>query len=220
MGSTERRERHRVSLRREILDAASRLFVEEGYERLTMRRLAERIEYSPTTIYLHFRDKHELLAAVCDETFAELEARLERLVRAPAAPLGALRDALRMYVEFGLANPDPYTATFLRPLPPEKNEESARSAGARVVGLLRQCVQACVDGGDIRTADADLTAQSLWASVHGVTSLCLTKRDHPSAGRKALIDHTIDTLIAGLKTPVPAPRTPPQARSQPLDFMD
>jgi AcrR family transcriptional regulator len=84
MGTTDRRTRHRASLRREILDAASRLFVEEGYDRVTMRGVAQRIEYSPTTIYLHFKDKAELFGAVCEETFSQLSERLETLKRGNA----------------------------------------------------------------------------------------------------------------------------------------
>ena len=56
MGSNERRERERLELRQLILDAARELFVEEGYDAVTMRRIAEKIEYTPTTIYLHFKD--------------------------------------------------------------------------------------------------------------------------------------------------------------------
>ena len=117
MGTSERRQRHRASLKREILDAASRLFVEEGFERVTMRRIAAQIEYSPTTIYLYFKDKNELLSAVCEETFSQLAVKLERLQKTSGTPLGYLREGLRTYVDFGLANPNQYTVTFLRPIP-------------------------------------------------------------------------------------------------------
>ena len=138
MGTSDRRERHRASLRREILEAASRLFVEEGYQRLTMRRLAERIEYSPTTIYLHFKDKDELLRAVCDETFSQLAGKLERIRTSSTSPLSYLREGLKTYVEFGLANRHQYAATFLRPIPAGKTPEFEDSAGDKAFGLLRQ----------------------------------------------------------------------------------
>src|SRR5512137_2656837 len=123
MSTADRRQRHRAYLRREILDAASQLFVEEGFQRVTMRRIAERIEYSPTTIYLYFKDKNELLTAVCEETFSQLAGRLERLSKSSTSPLGYLREGLKTYVEFGLANPDQYAATFLRPIPAGKTAE-------------------------------------------------------------------------------------------------
>ena len=205
MSTSERRQRHRASLRREILEAASRLFVEEGYEGLTMRRLAERIEYSPTTIYLYYKDKDELLQAVCEEAFSQLVGKLERLQKASSTPLGYLREALRTYVDFGLANPDQYAAAFLRPIQAEKTPEFENSAGARTFGLLREAVGACAGSGDIQTADAEATAQALWAAAHGITSLFISGQRVPFVARQALVDHTIDTLIAGLKTPSAAP---------------
>jgi AcrR family transcriptional regulator len=225
MGTADRRERHRASLRGEILEAASRLFVEEGFDRVTMRRIAARIEYSPTTIYLHFKDKNELLRAVCEEAFSQLAGKLERLQRAPGTPLGKLREGLRTYVDFGLANPSQYTVTFLRPMPGERGAEDAaggfeQSIGGRAFDLLRQGVRACVESGDIKTASIDMTAQALWASLHGLTALLITTKGLPPAARPALVDHTIDTLIAGLKTPTAAPRTPSHPRSKKWDFMD
>ena len=221
MATTERRQRHRASLRREILDAASRLFVEEGFERVTMRRVAAQIEYSPTTIYLHFKDKEELLRAVCDETFSQLAGKLERLLKAPGTPLSKLREGLRTYVDFGLANPNLYTVSFLRPLPAGKTPEFEDSARATAFGLLRQGVGACVESGDIRTASVDMTAQALWAGVHGLTALLITEPGLSPDSRTALVDHTIDTLIAGLRTPAPAaPRTAVQPKSKKWDFMD
>ena len=166
MGTSERRQRHRASLRREILEAASRLFVEEGYHRLTMRRLADRIEYSPTTIYLHFKDKDELLRAVCDETFSQLAGKLERLQKTSGTPLGYLREGLRTCIEFSLAHPNQYAVTFLRPSLGERREGGAaagveQSIGGRTFDLLRQGVKACAESGDIHTASVEATAQAL-----------------------------------------------------------
>ena len=184
MGTTDRRQRHRASLRREILDAASQLFVEEGYHRLTMRRLAERIEYSPTTIYLYFKDKNELLAAVCEETFSRLAGKLERLQKTAGTPLGRLRDGLRTYVEFGLAHPNQYLVTFMSPSPGLDGASFEGSAGSRAFDTLRQSVRACSENGDIHTADVEMTAQALWAAVHGLTSLFITMRvSRSSPGR-------------------------------------
>jgi len=70
MGVRERRARQRKFLRQEILDAASELFVRNGFENVSMRSIANKIEYSPTAIYHYFRDRAELLDQVCQETFA------------------------------------------------------------------------------------------------------------------------------------------------------
>ena len=220
MGTSERRNRHRASLRQEILNAASQLFVEEGYHRLTMRRLAERIEYSPTTIYLYFKNKNELLRAVCEETFSQLASRLERLQKTAGTPLGRLRDGLRTYIEFGLAHPNQYLVAFMSPNAGMDGGSFEGSAGSRAFDTLRQSVRACSENGDIHTADVEMTAQALWAGVHGVTSLFITMKGFPFVVRAGLVDHTIDTLTAGLKTPAATPRPPTQARSKKWDFFD
>jgi AcrR family transcriptional regulator len=225
MATSDRRQRHRASLRREILDAASQLFVEEGFQRVTMRRIAERIEYSPTTIYLYFKDKNELLAAVCEATFSQLAAKLERLQKTAGTPLSYLREGLRTYVDFGLANPNQYTVTFLMPMPGVRGAEgvaggSERSIGGLAVELLRHGVRACVESGDIQTPNVEMTSQALWAAVHGVTSLLITQQGFPFAARAVLVDHLIDSLIAGLKTPAAAPRNPVQPRSKKWDYFE
>jgi AcrR family transcriptional regulator len=220
MGTTERRNRHRASLRREILDAASQLFVEGGYQRVTMRRVAERIDYSPTTIYLYFRNKRELFEAICDETFSQLASKLERLKATPDTPLGRLREGLRTYLEFGTSHPNHYVVTFLQMQEPSKDFAFEGSAGARAFGSLLESVRACVATGDIRTESAETSAQALWASVHGLTSLFITMKGFPFVSRKALVDHTIDTLIAGLRTTANAPRSGVPAQSKKWDYFE
>src|ERR687885_1755275 len=76
MGVQERRAREKQELRQEILDAARELFIREGFENVSMRKIADKIEYSPTTIYLHFQDKADLLDCICEETLGKLQQRL------------------------------------------------------------------------------------------------------------------------------------------------
>src|SRR5918912_2842330 len=108
MGPTTRREREREALRQIIMDAARELFVEEGFENVSMRRIAEKIEYSPTTIYLYFEDKAALLFAICEETFAKLARKLETIIKQAEDPVEALKKGCRAYIEFGLKYPNHY----------------------------------------------------------------------------------------------------------------
>ena len=220
MGTADRRTRHRASLRREILNAASRLFVEEGYDRVTMRGVAQRIEYSPTTIYLHFKDKTELFNAVCEETFSQLAEKFETLKRMRIVPLGHLRECLRLYVEFGVKHPDHYTVTFLQSPKASRAQPLDASIRTRAFDTLRQAVRSCVDYGDIRTSDVDMTTQALWAAVHGLTALLITARGFPFISQAALVDYTVDVMIAGLKppaAPVRATSAPPPPTSSFID---
>src|ERR1043166_7043643 len=104
MGSKQRRAREKEDLREEILDAARSLFVKEGYENVSIRKIAEKIEYAPGTIYLYFRDKAEILARICEETFSKLLRRMDAIRQDTAAPLDKLRRGLRTYIQFGLEN--------------------------------------------------------------------------------------------------------------------
>lgn len=200
MGVTERRARQKENLRGEILDVARQMFVEEGYAGVSMRKIAERIEYSPTTIYLHFKDKGEIFNQLCEETFAKLAHRLESLARKHADPLAYLRAGMLAYVDFGLKNPNHYTITFI--ISPEASDEYKYedSIGARAFETLRGAVENCVATGVFRSVDVDTTAQALWAAIHGVTSLLIVHCDFPFVAKSRLIEHTVDTMIVGLRT--------------------
>src|SRR5450432_1396466 len=102
MGVTERRLREKEALRQSILDAASQLVVEQGHQNLSIRKIAEKIEYAPSTIYLYFEDKYEILASICIEVFEQLAEKLEELQRNEPDPLKMLKLGLRCYVDFGL----------------------------------------------------------------------------------------------------------------------
>ena len=84
-----RRQLHRQELRSELLAAAHALVKEEGYEGLTIRRLAKRVGYAPMSVYSYFADKQDILVALAEDVFGELARRAEK--DAPADPLGALR---------------------------------------------------------------------------------------------------------------------------------
>src|SRR2546422_1401284 len=99
MGVQERRARQKEGVREEILDAARTLFVKEGYEHVSIRKIAEKIEYAPGTIYLYFHDKAEILDRICEETFSKLAQRMHAINQDPANPLDGLRRGLRTYVQ-------------------------------------------------------------------------------------------------------------------------
>ena len=203
MGSKERRDREREALRREILAAARELFISEGYERVSMRRIAERIEYSPTTIYLYFRDKSEILDEICEQTFARLARSLELIEAKGLDPLDGLREGCQAYVQFGLRNRHQYRLTFMVSSESVERGEESRyegSMGERAFGFLERSVARCVEAGYFREGEVALASQVVWVSIHGLTSLliALAEDDFPWVEKKQLIGETIETLIRGL----------------------
>ena len=200
MGTKERRAREKEQLRRQILVAARELFVNEGYENVSMRKIASKIEYSPTTIYLYFKDKADLLDSVCQETLLNLLNTLEQLKRDKSDPLETLRKSGRAYVEFGLKYPQDYKLTFvIRPQFQKGLGLEEGSVGETVFNYLREMVSECIQQKRFRQMDVETTGQVLWSAVHGVTLLLIDFPDFPWTEKDTLIDTVIHTTIEGLK---------------------
>jgi AcrR family transcriptional regulator len=199
MGVQERKARERQELRQEILHAARELFIEQGYESVSMRKIAERIEYSPTTIYLHFKDKAELFECVCNDTFSRLVVQLESI--SAEDPVEALRAGLTAYIRFGIDHPAHYRVTFMTPVEGRcQTEHSDRQdPGDRAFGCLRNAVGACISTGRFEAADLELTSQTIWAAVHGVTALLITHGRAPWIDHEALIESLLNTIVGGLE---------------------
>ncbi len=205
MGTKERRERERAEVREKILEAARELFVSEGYEAVTMRKIANRIEYSPTAIYLHFKDKESVLRELCDADFIALARQFAKIGRI-ADPVERLRKAAHAYTEFGLEHPNHYQLMFMTPHPPIDKAESAVEKGnpeEDAYAFLKAAVEEALATGRFRSGldDPDLLAQTLWAGLHGVVALQIAKANDPwcdwrsTTARSGLMT---DVLVRGL----------------------
>jgi AcrR family transcriptional regulator len=210
MGVKERREREKSETRDKILDAARELFVTEGYEGVSMRKVAEKIEYSPTAIYVHFADKNELFHELCREDFARLQ-QVMLSAEMPADPLERLRQIGRNYIEFGARYPNHYVFMFMTPHPVHEPDEEDREMMGNpeldAYAFLKLSVQQAIDTGSFRDElrDAELISQTLWASVHGVISLNIAKCKDPWVEWRPLADRAemmLDLTLRGmLRTP-------------------
>ncbi len=205
MGVRDRRARHKQLLRQQILDAARELLVREGYDQLSMRRVADRIDYSPTAIYLHFKDKQELVFSLCEESFAKLARELETLADEYPDPLVRLRKGMERYVAFGLKNPNHYIPAFVLPPPADLDAKrqqamlSPESSGMRALATLRDTIADGVKAKKLRKVDPDVAARSTWAALHGITSLLIVHEHFPWGGRDLVIQNLIDSLVDGLR---------------------
>ena len=129
MGVKERREREKSETRDKILDAARELFVTEGYDGVSMRRVAEKIEYSPTAIYVHFADKNELFHELCQQDYSRL-AEVFQSSTMSIDPLERLKQIGRTYIDFGVHYPNHYKFMFMTLHPAiEPNEEECEKKG-------------------------------------------------------------------------------------------
>lgn len=176
--STERRAREREETRALIMDAAREMFAERGYEAVTMRAIAEQIQYTPTAIYHHFRDKEELLAEVCARDFLALAGEFRRLADI-ADPIERLYRTGRTYIRFALEHPNHYRAMFMTPVPHthEKFRIERRNPDQDAYAFLLATVRQGIEQGRFRPElqDPELLAQIFWAGVHGIASLHIAK---------------------------------------------
>lgn len=203
MGVAERKAREKEELKQQILDAARELFVREGYESVSMRKIADKIEYSPASIYTYFKDKDEILDCLCEETFAHLHAhKLAALQEMKGDPLDLLKRGMETYIRFGLEHPDHYIVTFILRSPlhekPEHCETRKVQAGQRCFGDMRNIIRRCMDEGRIKSGDVEETSQALWAGIHGLTALLITQPRFPFVERERLIKRTIEILVRGV----------------------
>ncbi len=199
MSAVSHRRKHKEELRKVILDAAREIFVRAGYENFSMRKLAEKIEYSPGSVYLHFKSKEELFECLVDESFAGLLKTLMDLRNGQEGqdPAEELKKGLRAYVEFGLRNPNDYRFAFMLRPPVEKRPYKVHGA----FEALRYMVGRCVEEKRFRAVDVETTAQALWTSVHGITSLLIQRPTFPWVPKKKLIAQVISTAIDSLVVP-------------------
>ncbi len=188
-----------ASRRGEILDAAKHLFAEEGVAHVTMRRIGAAVGVSPTALYMHFADKDALLAAIAQDTFAELLDRLEQSQHPGQTPLAGFRAGLRAYITFGLARPDEYRLTFMTRL---FQRDTARTCALEMAdhsfAILQDRVIELVREGVFRPGPAPILAEAIWAMLHGVTALLLDQPGNLESGPSALIETALDLLEGGL----------------------
>jgi AcrR family transcriptional regulator len=179
MGTKERRAREKADLRRAILDAARALFAEQGFEAVSMRKIAEKIEYSPTTLYLYFHDKREILAALIVEGFGLLRARV--VGTETPDPVERLRASLRCYIAFAFEQPHYYALMFQLTEGGEKQGlphlGEIMEAGAAAFEIICSCVRDGQASGQVRTDQpCEILSHAVWAHIHGAVALGLAQR--------------------------------------------
>ncbi len=204
MGVRERQARDKALFRSKILDAARELIRENGYHNLTIRKIADRIEYAPMSLYNHFADKDDILIALAREGFAKLGKALPK----PGAgePLATLRIAMLQYIEFGLKHPDEYQLVFMtrRPSlgkanPAASTEENIPNDAGGQIAFRRMLdyVDSALESSAIM-ADHFEVAKILWAGIHGCVSVQITQLRFPFGPPKRFAEAVVDTLIRGI----------------------
>ena len=204
MAAVRGRRGHGEETREEILAAAETLLLERASEEeVSIRAVADAVGVTPPAIYRHFPDKATLLFEVCSRQFGRMAADVEAAVRADADPVETLLEAGRAYARFGLENPEHYRIMFMG----HSDHTPDQYADERVVetgsfALVIALVQACIDAGRLRPelTDAERVAHSLWATIHGVVSLAVTKPNLPAPPVDQRIEAALDMVLHGIES--------------------
>lgn len=178
----------------EILAAARALYAEGGHAGTTTRRIAERVGVSQTALYSHFPDKDAILAAVCDHAFRDLESRLVATEQSAPTRAAVFPALLSAYLDFALSVPTEYEIMFMAPRPAPLDPPDL---GLHAFRRFRDQIAALMEEGHVRPGDPDTVAQAVWASLHGLAALLITRPRFPWAGRKALTATLVDGLARG-----------------------
>lgn len=177
MTIAKRKERQKEELRGKILQAAKELFMERGIEDTSIRTIAERIEYSPTTIYLYFKDKDDVFRALHHEGFILLNQYFRPLENV-SDPFERLKAVTKAYINFAIENGEFYDLMFIirSPLNSITKDKGDWEEGNRAFAFLVNTMSACIDKGYFKGMNPEILAFTCWSMVHGVCSLEIRNR--------------------------------------------
>ncbi|MDK9699865.1 MAG: TetR/AcrR family transcriptional regulator [bacterium] len=176
MGIAERKEKEKRAMRQRILVAAMELFVDFGFQRVSIRNIAEKIEYSPSTIYLYFSDKNAILLELLNEGLDRLNEKILQHHQI-ADPVDRLIAYERCYLEFALENPQYYEIMFIQGLPIQRPEDGfATEKGERLYKVFEELLAECQAAGHLQNQNVRELTILLWSTLHGFCSLYIRQR--------------------------------------------
>jgi AcrR family transcriptional regulator len=176
MSVSQRRVQEKIEMRQLIVDAAIKMYIDEGYEKLTLRGIAQRIDYSSTTIYLYFKDKHELFHAMHEWAFKQLLMEFDTL-SGIKNPVERLKGISSVFINFAFKNPKLYDLMFIlnEPMCAEANFEDWK-CGQAAYQFLVDTLSECLEQNLIVSDNVQALAFMFWSSTHGMISLYLRNR--------------------------------------------
>lgn len=186
--------------RAEILAAAERIFVAEGYDGATIRRIADEVGVSSTALYMHFKDKAEILLEITSDAIAHMLETNTQIAQLPGDPVIRVRGILDAYMDFAIENANAYQLIFCAK-PAEVTEERAQTSvdlGAQSYAQFRSVVAEIAACGRLRTGTVDVAAQTLWAGCHGLVTLVHSSPSFNWESMAALRSAMLDGLLHGL----------------------
>src|SRR5687767_11066470 len=204
MGTKERQQRDRDRLQQSILTAARELFITEGYRNVSMRKIADRIEYSPAAIYSYFPAKDDIFFALAEEGFRLLVGHAQQTAQDVADPLERLRRGLWAFYEFSKAHPEYFELMFLDRSVPSLSQDFQRFEFFQETTLRAEAdIRSCIERGDFAAGLNPAAAlHVLWVGMLGAATIGLAQRLAPGEDPDALAHDLLETILAGFGTKI------------------
>jgi AcrR family transcriptional regulator len=204
MGTKERQERERQQVQKAILDAARDLFVTEGFSNVSMRKVADRIEYSPAAIYSYFPSKDDIFFALAEEGFRLLAESASATALNVSDPLERLRRGLWGFYEFSKAQPEYFALMFVDRAVPSLSQDFQRFEFFQETTTRAEAdIRACIERGQFSSSiDPAAALHILWVGMLGAGTIALGQRLAPGEDPDALAHDLLECLLAGFTTPV------------------
>lgn len=195
-----------MSLREVILEVSKEILIKDGFSKMSMRRIAKQANVSATSIYLHFKNKDDLLLTLIEESIEHLKSELLEVLDSSADLITQLEMIARRYVDYALQNPQEYEIIYMvrpeeMPKYPKEKFMDVRSAYELIGEIIREGTRKDI----IEVEDSLISAYTLWAQIHGVVSVIINKRLDTRIPQEQFIDQAIEHIVKGFiiqKTPV------------------
>jgi len=203
MGIKERKKREQDQRRELILSAANEIMREEGMENLSIRKIANRIEYSPAIIYHYFRDKDDIINHLMKKGYQKILDALSSVQAPVDEPVQKLEKLMRNYIDTALQMPDEYKTVQLNSSPAVLEHTASLFKGAAgkkpALGILFQCLKEIYREKSIDDSLIELTAQVIAAATFGlIVRLIIEKNLISEEQKNNLIEHHIKCVIDGM----------------------
>ncbi|REL33412.1 TetR/AcrR family transcriptional regulator [Rhodohalobacter sp. SW132] len=187
-----------MSLRDDILTVSRTLLIKEGFGKMSMRKIAGEVDVSATSIYLHFKNKDELILALIETSIGRLANVLQQQLEDGDDPIRKLEKMADGFIYFALNHPQEYEIIYMvRPeemprFPKEKFEQIRK-----IYELLADIIKEGKERGILHVDDPLMSAYTVWAQLHGVASVVISKRLDTRIPTDTFIKQAVDHIIQG-----------------------
>jgi AcrR family transcriptional regulator len=189
-------------IRKLILDAAREIIAKEGFQGLSIRKITNRIEYSPAIIYHYFKDKNEIVESLVSEAYGQILATISSVKRNEAEPEKEMKEVFINYIEAALASPEVYKEFMLNNDPSVLKRTGLLRKGisktSRSLKILCENIQRGAVLGRYAPCDPELTAQIIWTSTFGLIIKIIIEKDIPKEQINRLIDQHFTIIFNGI----------------------